>query len=208
MHRQLSLQPGSIMTGEGHIIFAIASAIFAKRAELTPILAQADWWHLVPSALLTCLLPDIDHPKSLLGQRLRWLSHPIARAFGHRGFTHSLLAVVAGLWLFQINLPQSSPIPADVLQGLTLGYLSHIVADMLTPAGVPLLWPCRWRFRLPILRSQKGNQLERALCLGLVGYALWFPVGMPSFGANGWPAQLFDTLQNGVGRLISSHTAQ
>ncbi|ADO09320.1 Inner membrane protein ydjM precursor [Pantoea vagans C9-1] len=196
------------MTGEGHIIFAIASAIFAKRAELTPVLAQADWWHLVPSALLTCLLPDIDHPKSLLGQRLRWLSHPIARAFGHRGFTHSLLAVAAGLWLFQINLPQSSPIPADVLQGLTLGYLSHIVADMLTPAGVPLLWPCHWRFRLPILRSQKGNQLERALCLGLVGYALWFPVGMPSFGANGWPAQLFDTLQNGVGRLISSHTAQ
>jgi inner membrane protein len=208
MHRQFSLQPGSIMTGEGHIIFAIASAIFAKRAELTPVLAQADWWHLVPSALLTCLLPDIDHPKSLLGQRLRWLSHPIARAFGHRGFTHSLLAIAAGLWLFQINLPQSSPIPPDVLQGLTLGYLSHIVADMLTPAGVPLLWPCRWRFRLPILRSQKGNQLERALCLGLVGYALWFPVGMPSFGANGWPSQLFDTLQNGVGRLISSHIAQ
>ncbi|MER2046097.1 MAG: metal-dependent hydrolase [Pantoea agglomerans] len=196
------------MTGEGHIIFAIASAIFAKRAELTPVLAQADWWHLVPSALLTCLLPDIDHPKSLLGQRLRWLSHPIARAFGHRGFTHSLLAIAAGLWLFQINLPRSSPIPPDVLQGLTLGYLSHIVADMLTPAGVPLLWPCRWRFRLPILRSQKGNQLERALCLGLVGYALWFPVGMPSFGANSWPSQLFDTLQNGVGRLISIHTAQ
>ncbi|KKB04993.1 metal-dependent hydrolase [Pantoea anthophila] len=196
------------MTGEGHIIFAIASAIFAKRAELTPVLAQADWWHLVPSALLTCLLPDIDHPKSLLGQRLRWLSQPIARAFGHRGFTHSLLAVAAGLWLFQINLPKSSPIPPDVLQGLTLGYLSHIVADMLTPAGVPLLWPCRWRFRLPILRSQKGNQLERVLCLGLVGYALWFPVGMPSFGANSWPSQLFDTLQNGVGRLISSHTAQ
>jgi inner membrane protein len=144
----------------------------------------------------------------VLRQRLRWLSHPIARAFGHRGFTHSLLAIAAGLWLFQINLPQSSPIPPDVLQGLTLGYLSHIVADMLTPAGVPLLWPCRWRFRLPILRSQKGNQLERALCLGLVGYALWFPVGMPSFGANGWPSQLFDTLQNGVGRLISSHTAQ
>jgi len=191
------------MTGEGHIIFAIASAIFAKRAELTPVLAQADWWHLVPSALLTCLLPDIDHPKSLLGQRLSWLSHPIARAFGHRGFTHSLLAIAAGLWLFQINLPQSSPIPPDVLQGLTLGYLSHIVADMLTPAGVPLLWPCRWRFRLPILRSQSGNQLERMLCLALVVAALWFPAGMPAFGANGWPQQLFDTLQTSVNRLIN-----
>ena len=87
------------MTGEGHVIFAIATAIFAKRAELTPVLAQADWWHLIPATLLTCLLPDIDHPKSLLGQRLKWLSYPIARAFGHRGFTHSLLAVFGALAL-------------------------------------------------------------------------------------------------------------
>lgn len=195
------------MTGEGHVIFAIATAIFARRAELTPVLAQADWWHLISASLLTCLLPDIDHPKSLLGQRLKWLSYPIARAFGHRGFTHSLLAVAASLWLFQINVPDDWLLPADVLQGMTLGYLSHIVADMLTPAGVPLLWPCRWRFRLPILRSQKGNQLERTLCLALVGYALWFPPGSPSFGANGWPTQLFDTLQNGVSRLISTQKA-
>jgi len=194
------------MTAEGHIIFAIASAIFAKRAELTPVLASADWWHLVPAALLTCLLPDIDHPKSLLGQRLKWISQPIARAFGHRGFTHSLLAVAVSLWLFQINVPADWLLPADVLQGMTLGYLSHIVADMLTPAGVPLLWPIRMRFRFPVLNSQKGNQLERVLCLALVGYALWFPAGMPTFGANGWPEQLFSTLQNGVGRIINTRS--
>lgn len=194
------------MTAEGHIIFAIASAIFAKRAELTPVLASADWWHLVPAALLTCLLPDIDHPKSLLGQRLKWISQPIARAFGHRGFTHSLLAVAVSLWLFQINVPPDWLLPADVLQGMTLGYLSHIVADMLTPAGVPLLWPIRMRFRFPVLNSQKGNQLERVLCLALVGYALWFPAGMPTFGANGWPEQLFSTLQNGVGRIINTRS--
>lgn len=194
------------MTAEGHIIFAIASAIFAKRAELTPVLASADWWHLAPAALLTCLLPDIDHPKSLLGQRLKWISQPIARAFGHRGFTHSLLAVAVSLWLFQINVPADWLLPADVLQGMTLGYLSHIVADMLTPAGVPLLWPIRMRFRFPLLNSQKGNQLERVLCLALVGYALWFPAGMPTFGANGWPEQLFSTLQNGVGRIINARS--
>lgn len=195
------------MTGEGHIIFAIASAIFAKHAELTPVIAQADWWHLIPATLLTCLLPDIDHPKSLLGQRLKWISQPIARIFGHRGFTHSLLAVAVSLWLFQLNLPDNGPLPPDILQGMTLGYLSHIVADMLTPAGVPLLWPCRWRFRLPILNSQKGNQLERTLCLVLVGFALWFPAGMPSFGAKEWPTQVLDTLQNGVSRLLDAQRA-
>jgi membrane-bound metal-dependent hydrolase YbcI (DUF457 family) len=80
------------MTAEGHLLFSIACAVFAKNAELTPVLAQGDWWHIVPSAILTCLLPDIDHPKSFLGQRLKWISKPIARAFGHRGFTHSLQA--------------------------------------------------------------------------------------------------------------------
>lgn len=64
---------------------------------------------------------------------------------------------------FYLKVPDTWIIPADALQGMVLGYLSHIVADMLTPAGVPLLWPCRWRFRLPILAPRKGNQLERFL---------------------------------------------
>lgn len=121
------------------------------------MLAQGDWWHIVPSAILTCLLPDIDHPKSFLGQRLKWISKPIARAFGHRGFTHSLLAVFALLATFYLKVPEGWFIPADALQGMVLGYLSHILADMLTPAGVPLLWPCRWRFRLPILVPQRAT---------------------------------------------------
>ena len=190
------------MTAEGHVIFAIASAIFAKRAELTPELANGDWWHIVPAVLLTCLLPDIDHPRSTLGQRFRWISQPVARAFGHRGFTHSLLAVLGGVTLLQFNLPHGSPLPSDAMHGMVLGYLSHIAADMLTPAGVPLLWPCRWRFRLPILNTKSGNQLERLFCLALVAGALWFPSGMPHFGADGWPARIMDSVQSGVARLI------
>ncbi|VDZ88613.1 inner membrane protein YdjM [Lelliottia amnigena] len=154
------------MTAEGHLLFSIACAVFAKNAELTPVLAQGDWWHIVPSAVLTCLLPDIDHPKSFLGQRLKWIAKPIARAFGHRGFTHSLLAVFILLTCFYLKIPESWIVPADAIQGMVLGYLSHILADMLTPAGVPLLWPCRWRFRFPILAPQKGNQLERVIMHG------------------------------------------
>ena len=146
---------GFIMTAEGHLLFSIACAVFAKNAELTPVLAQGDWWHIVPSAVLTCLLPDIDHPKSFLGQRLKWVSKPIARAFGHRGFTHSLLAVFGLLTLFYLKVPESWIVPADAIQGMVLGYLSHILADMLTPAGVPLLWPCRWRFH-----RRKGTSLS------------------------------------------------
>lgn len=191
------------MTAEGHLLFAIASAVFAKNAELTPVLAQGDWWHILPAAILTCLLPDIDHPKSLLGQRLKWIAKPIARIFGHRGFTHSLLAVFAGLALLCLNIPADAMLPADVLQGMVVGYLSHIVADMLTPAGVPLLWPCRWRFRLPLITTRKGNQLERILCLVLCGLAIWLPQSVPGNPAVRWSSETINTLQNSFNRLLN-----
>ncbi|MGY7605140.1 metal-dependent hydrolase [Klebsiella pneumoniae] len=196
------------MTAEGHLFFSIACAVFAKNAELTPVLAQGDWWHIVPSAVLTCLLPDIDHPKSFLGQRLSWISKPVARAFGHRGFTHSLLAVFGALTLFYLKVPDSWIVPADALQGLVLGYLSHILADMLTPAGVPLLWPCRWRFRLPILAPRKGNQLERALCMALFVYAVWMPQTLADNSAIRWSSGMINSLQITFNRFISHQSGR
>ena len=196
------------MTAEGHLLFSIACAVFTKNAELTPVLAQGDWWHIVPSAILTCLLPDIDHPKSFLGQRLKWISKPVARAFGHRGFTHSLLAVFLALTLFALKVPYSWIMPTDALQGMVVGYLSHIVADMLTPAGVPLLWPCRWRFRLPILASQKGNQMERVLCMALLTYAVWMPQTLPENGAIRWSSEAINILQNEFNRFIDRQIAR
>ncbi|VEB43121.1 Inner membrane protein ydjM [Chromobacterium violaceum] len=49
---------------------------------------------LLAGGLAGSLLPDIDHPKSWLGRRIPFLSRPISYLFGHRGITHSLLAVV------------------------------------------------------------------------------------------------------------------
>ncbi|MEA9391062.1 metal-dependent hydrolase [Acerihabitans sp. TG2] len=166
------------MTAEGHLIFALASTILAKKMELSPALAHGDWWHIIAGGLLTSLLPDIDHPKSVLGQRLKWLSLPIARVFGHRGFTHSLLAIMGGILLFTLHIAPGI-VPLDAFHGMIIGYLSHIVADMLTPAGVPLLWPCRWRFRLPILPAKNGQQLERLLCVAMLVFAVLHSQGVP-----------------------------
>jgi inner membrane protein len=163
------------MTAEGHILFAIASAIVAKRAEFTPVLASADWWHILPAGILTCLMPDIDHPKSVLGQRLSWLSRPISRLFGHRGFTHSLLAIISGLILLHWQPNARVWFPTDILQGMVLGYLSHIVADTLTPAGVPLLWPWRFRFRLALIHSSNAPAIERYFCILLILTAIFTP---------------------------------
>lgn len=91
---------------------------------------------------------------------------------------------------------------------MVLGYLSHILADMLTPAGVPLLWPCRWRFRFPILAPQKGNQLERVLCMALFAYAVWMPQTLPENSAVRWSSQMINSLQFQFNRFIHHQIEQ
>jgi inner membrane protein len=105
-------------------------------------------------------------------------------------------------------VPESWFVPADAVQGLVLGYLSHILADMLTPAGVPLLWPCRWRFRLPILAPRKGNQLERALCMALFVYAVWMPQTFAENSAVRWSSGMINSLQITFNRFISHQTGR
>ncbi|HGJ5856521.1 metal-dependent hydrolase [Arsenophonus nasoniae] len=165
------------MTAGGHFIFALASAIFAKKLELSPTLAQGNWWHIIIGGILTCLLPDIDHPKSFLGQRLKWLSMPIAKVFGHRGITHSFLAIVGCSIFLSSDLLSRIiiPIPVDFVHAMVVGYISHVVADMLTPAGIPLLWPYRRRFCMPILNPSKYPKWERIFCVLVLVCAVLYP---------------------------------
>lgn len=93
--------------------------------------------------MLGSLLPDIDHPQSYLGRRLPFLSVPIFKLFGHRGFTHSFLSLglltIASAFYWSVN-----PL---FFGGILLGYFSHLLADMCTPSGVPLLYPDKTRFK-------------------------------------------------------------
>ena len=88
---------------------------------------------LLLGALIGALLPDIDHPKSWLGRRLPLLSLPLSAIFGHRGITHSLLAVVGVVWALQQALTQWSAIHHGhwhwVGVGVAVGYLSHLLGD-------------------------------------------------------------------------------
>lgn len=108
-------------------------------------------------AALGALVPDIDHPQSWLGKRLAVISVPLAGIIGHRGVTHSLIAVLALLaFLAPAGLDHAGA-------PLAVGYLSHLLADALTLSGVPLLWPSRRLYGLPLIRT--GSLAE----IGLVG---------------------------------------
>lgn len=164
------------MTAKGHFVFALASVVFAKKIGISPALAQGNWWHVVIGGALTCLLPDIDHPKSLIGRQVRCLSVIISKAFNHRGFTHSLLAIIVCRTLFISSLSSHLIIPLDLAHAMLVGYISHIFADMLTPAGVPLLWPCSWRFHVPILNSGKNNRREQMFCIFCLIWSILHPL--------------------------------
>ena len=108
-------------------------------------------------AALGSLLPDIDHPKSWMGRRVRPVSLLVSKIFGHRGITHSLLAVAGCLFALQI-IGKGAFAPA-----VLVGYLSHLLCDSLTKSGVPLLWPWRRPFGLRLLRT--GGKVESFLAI-------------------------------------------
>lgn len=121
-------------------------------------------------ATASSLLPDIDHPKSAFGRVVPFLSIPLSAIFGHRGITHSLLAVaamaVAGAMYF--NTP-------GFAMAVIIGYLSHLLADAFSNSGVPLLWPSKRKFAIPIIKT--GGIVEYLLMAALAFYLVSFMVG-------------------------------
>ena len=100
------------------------------------------------------LLPDIDHPKSALGRRLPIISDAIAAIFGHRGFTHSLLAsVLIFLGLLFVVTNAAYQHLQWMIAPLCIGYLSHILGDSFTPSGVPLFYPKKTTYSFKLFKT-------------------------------------------------------
>jgi inner membrane protein len=106
---------------------------------------------MVAAGTVGGLLPDIDTPHSIIREVLPPL-HWLLFWLKHRGLTHSLLLLalvtVVGLRFVGIyGLP------------LGAGYATHLVADMATHEGVPLLFPYPRFFHIlprPLLLTTGG----------------------------------------------------
>lgn len=110
-------------------------------------------WGIAMTALGS-LLPDLDHPKSILGSRF-----PLVAALGvkHRGWMHSLLGLVVFSTLAALISPSLVP-------GVTLGYLLHLIADSLNPAGIAWFYPL-YKKRWHIIGIRTGGVMEYVLNL-------------------------------------------
>lgn len=194
------------MLAKNHVMFGMATVAlceagvhFVRPREvelLTDMLASANasWLLGLGLALLAggagALLPDLDHESSTATHQL-WGGGLANAVFGgglrrllggHRGVTHSALAIAAIAVLTSLML--GSPLGwsgllgtrwTDVGVALTIGYASHILGDLLTREGVTLWWPWSskrvglgargWRFRT-------GEPLEYLVTLGYTVLAI------------------------------------
>lgn len=147
-----------MMAGSHVAVGAALWAVTAKLCGANPADPQA-----LAAAALGSLLPDIDHPGSWAGRKLKAVSVPLSLVVGHRGVTHSALAVLACFALLAGMGMGWGAAPVAV------GYLSHLAADALTPSGVPLLWPSRRRFTLGLCETGSATEIGLVALIVLAG---------------------------------------
>lgn len=156
------------MMARSHVIVGVAAWLVAAPLLHLPLLDPAYFGLTVAGALL----PDVDQPKSWIGQRSRPLSTALGAALGHRGLTHSAVAVLALVGLLQAGYHRAA------VSALAVGYASHIAADLLTPQGLRLTWPLRLNWRVPIYRT--GSRREAVVVtIIMCGVGWWLLSGQP-----------------------------
>lgn len=99
---------------------------------------------------MAAMFPDLDKPGSFYTQHqpFRAFSEGLSRiGVPHRGPTHSLLALIAFYLFFQYVIP----LPDVYVWAIVLGFASHIFLDLFNAAGVMLLYP--WKFDFKVLPS-------------------------------------------------------
>ena len=142
------LTPTHLVTGQ--TTFFLASVIAGHQ----PTLSEAFL------AAAASVIPDLDSKQSYIGHMVPFISGPVESYFGHRTLTHSLIAqVIIGLLAYIF-------MPMGYCLAFVTGWLSHSMADMMTPAGVCWFWPSRVRCVIP------GNARYRMESMGKG--ELWF----------------------------------
>ena len=166
-----------------HALFGVAALAAASLVVGTepPVYAY-------PVTVAASWLPDVDNPRSTLGNGLSRLENPVLnllsrpaswalrttsfvliRTVGHRTLTHSLLGVALfalPVWLLLGSFPNLS-------LALVAGYASHVFADALNTKGVPLLWPLGRPFRLLPGGIRSGGAAEFVVALGTLAFAVY-----------------------------------
>jgi len=138
------------VTGYTHLSAgALAGAVIGRLAG-EPLLGAA-------VGAVAALLPDIDHPGSLVGRRVPVLPALLSVITGHRTVTHTVwfcLAVAAGAGVLAVSLAGWAW--AWLSAPTFCGALSHLLLDGCTRSGVRPFAPLPMRGKLARVEHVQG----------------------------------------------------
>jgi len=144
------------MMARTHLAFGALAAVV-----LAPFFSYGNIWRFGVLVLFGSLLPDIDHPQSRYGRKIKPISYPISWLFGHRGFMHSLY--IPGIFLgSSLLFPALTP----HLIAVSIGYVAHLLSDALTVQGIKFFHPLN-KIRVSGF-VHTGTKME-----GLLRYVVW-----------------------------------
>jgi inner membrane protein len=118
--------------------------------------------------MIGSLIPDLDLPESKLGEKIKPLSFIINLIFGHRHLFHSMLfaAILSiGAYFFSGTY---------YALALFLGFMSHVILDMLTPQGIEILYPFSRHKVQGFIRT--GSFLEHVLIFAILALLAIFVI--------------------------------
>ena len=153
------------MTGKTHLATGILTGeavILATNQISMPAALFA-----VSIAAIGSLLPDIDHPQSMLSTAsfsTRAISSSISAVTKHRGFTHTPVFLICIVMI--VNYLMDGKVTYSPLLTLSLcaGMLSHLLLDTLNEKGIMWLWPL-WKRPLHLACVRTGSKVENVLCI-------------------------------------------
>lgn len=172
------------MTGKTHQILGITSSaayyLFSVPSEYTPATLGA----VIAISYVGALLPDIDQPAAKL-----WDSFPFGHLAGHvvdpflehRNISHSILGtalITTGVWYIVNLAPEYWGINKSIaVSAFTISYISHLVADMITSEGIPLLFPLKNMMGFPPrpfqgVRILTGKWFENLIIFPIINMVL------------------------------------
>ena len=151
-------------------------------------------WTILLFAIIGSIMPDIDHPKSVIGKMFYFISAPIERRYGHRTITHSFVGwaissvifaflVLVGVFIFGFVLKfevGGLDLWPRWIAAFSISYFSHLVLDMFNPRGSQMFWPDPGRDVLPKnpkYRPESGSKVEILIFIILFVLMLFaFPI--------------------------------
>ena len=147
------------MSGGAHFVYG-----FIVGALVAPVIETTYEPAVGAMVLVTfgSMFPDIDNPNSKIASILPVLAIIISRLrLGHRNLLHSPIFL-----LFLFGLVGKYTLG----RAFCIGYMCHLVQDLCTCGGIPLLYPNKKRYSLLPFRS--GTIFDYITTLGLLLIAI------------------------------------